>query len=146
MVNPNVNERGLRKAKANTDAPHLFWKDVPGYIGYYQASNNGQISSLDREVGAPYGKRRVIPGIILRQSMDKNGYLNVALCKDGVSKTINVHRVIAMTFIGPTEDHQVNHKDHIKLNNNIQNLEYVTARENILKFHIYKKTGIESRS
>lgn len=55
------------------------------------------------------------------------GYLQVSLCKDGVSKTFLVHRLVALAFI-PNRDNlpEVNHKDENKENNSVDNLEWCT--------------------
>lgn len=97
------------------------WKDIKGYEGLYQASNEGEIKSLIKRNGVE---------VILKQSIDKCGYKIVTLCKDKVKKTKTVHRLVALTFLNET-DKQVNHKDGNKSNNNISNLEFVSAKQNI---------------
>lgn len=62
-------------------------------------------------------------------SPDKDGYLKVTLIKDGKLKYKRKHRVIAEVFIGKSKL-EINHKDGNKKNNNIENLEYVSLREN----------------
>ena len=60
---------------------------------------------------------------------EHNGYLVVGLC----SKQYRVHRLVAQAFIdNPENKPQVNHKDGNKLNNCVDNLEWVTSRENII--------------
>ncbi len=62
----------------------------------------------------------------------KNGYLSVALYKDGTHKNYRVHRLVAETFIpNPSNLPQVNHIDGNKLNNNVDNLEWCTSKQNI---------------
>ena len=97
-----------------------IWKDIPGYEGLYQASTSGEIKSLFR-----YNK-------ILKQTVGKNGYKAVELFKNKKGKRFSVHRLIALTFIpNPYNKPQINHIDENKVNNNIENLEWVTAEENL---------------
>lgn len=73
----------------------------------------------------------------LKQSK-RNGYLCVSLCNKGLCKTINVHRIIAGTFIpNPENKPQVNHINGIKIDNRVENLEWVTQSENAI--HAIKK-------
>jgi hypothetical protein len=99
-----------------------IFKDIPGYEDYYQASNYGNIKSLK-------SKHNKI--ILLKQSTDKCGYKIVALCKDNIKKTKTVHRLIASAFLG-NSNLCVNHKDCNKQNNRIDNLEYVTYKQNTI--------------
>lgn len=71
--------------------------------------------------------------------IDRNGYRNVIIN----GKTLLVHRIIAQAFI-PNPDNlpQINHKDGVKTNNNIINLEWCNRSENIL--HAYR-TGLEKK-
>ena len=97
-----------------------IWKDIPNFEGLYQASNLGNIRSTYR-----YKK-------ILKQCKSKNGYLKVMLCAHSERKLISVHRLIAMTFLKDYDIKlQVNHKNGIKVDNRIKNLEMVTPSENI---------------
>lgn len=125
-----------------------IWKDIPGYEGYYQASNLGNIRSVDRVVINGSGKNSHtshIKGKMLKQYISrKNGYAYVALSVNGVSKTKRVHVLIAKTWIdNPCNKPQVNHIDGNKANNNINNLEWVTQSENML--HAYN-TGLEKKN
>ena len=103
------------------------WKDVVGYEGKYQVSNFGKVRSIDR-IDASGKKRK---GRYLKSCKDKDGYLYVCL-SDGNVTTRKIHKLVAESFIGvcPT-GYQVNHKDENKTNNRIENLEYVTAKQNI---------------
>ena len=100
-----------------------IWKDIEGYEGLYQISNLGRVKSLN------YNKRGFER--ILKNKTGSRGYFNVNLSKDGKSKNINVHRIVATHFI-PNPDNlpQVNHKDENKQNNCVENLEWCTAEYN----------------
>lgn len=96
------------------------WKEVKGYEGLYLVSNTGLVKSLFR-----YKK-------ILKPNITKNGYATVELFKKGNSKRICVHRLVAEAFLqNPKKLPQVNHKDENKLNNNVSNLEWCTAKYNM---------------
>lgn len=105
-----------------------IWKDVVGFEDYYQVSNLGNVRSKDREVNTWHGvilKR----GRILKQSIGKNGYYSVCFQVQNKKKSYSVHRMVAQAFI-PNLDNMpyINHKDENKLNNNIENLEWCTAK------------------
>src|SRR3990167_8096251 len=104
------------------------WKQIPGYKGRYSASTFGKIRRDAGGAGAVIGR-------ILNPYKGKRGYYVVLLRKTRRSKDklIDVHRLIARTLIGKVPKNlQINHKDGIKINNHISNLEYVTPSENII--------------
>ena len=126
-----------------------IWKDIPGYEGLYQVSNLGDVKSLDRSV--EYVKRnhsKTIKGVILKKNMDAYGYYHVGLSKSGKSKTVKIHKLVAVAFLNHVPCGYklvVNHKDHNPLNNMVDNLEIVTNRENTNRKHIKsssKYTGV----
>mgnify|MGYP000491117244 CR=1 FL=1 len=108
-----------------------IWKDIPGYEGYYQASDLGQIRSLRFK-----GKSRIK---IRKPHLDKYGYLCVGLIKENKKNTRTVHRLVAKAFLG-ISDLVVNHKNGIKIDNTVENLEYITVAEN--NRHAYR-TGLQ---
>lgn len=112
-----------------------IWKDIPNYEGVYQASTLGNIRSLGftHEIKNQWGSTSIRhkKGRVLKQHINTAGYYNVQLCKDGMTKRIMTHRLIAITFIpNPDNKREVNHKDSNRLNNQIENLEWVTSKEN----------------
>ena len=107
-----------------------IWKSVPGYEGYYEASTLGNIKSVTREVNNSVGTF-IKPSVILKPSMQNNGYYRVVLTKDKKHKYMLVHRIVALTFIdNPLNKPIVNHKDEDKHNNCVDNLEWFTKKEN----------------
>ena len=103
------------------------WKDIPGYEGLYQVSNFGRVKSLPKIHGRRYWKNERI----LKINIAKNGYAGVFLQKNKNIKRISIHRIVARVFLKNYDEKlQVNHKDGNKLNNNVDNLEMVTASEN----------------
>ena len=96
-----------------------IWKDVPGYEGLYQVSNLGNVRSLNYR---GRGKTR-----ILSPGKDKKGYLHVSLFKDKNRTIVQIHRIVAITFIpNPNNLPVVNHKDWNLGNNCVDNLEWCT--------------------
>lgn len=108
------------------------WKDVKGYEGHYQVSNLGNARSLDREV-LNQGVVQPIKGRILKAGI-RNGYKSVVFSLNGKVKNHSMHRLVAEAFIDNEYNLPVvNHIDENKLNNAVNNLEWCTQRENILK-------------
>lgn len=118
-----------------------IWKDVHGYEGYYQVSNFGRIRSLDRDVvHRKTGGIKLMNGRFIKSSVKKNGYMNIILSKEGVTKNHHPHRLVAQSFIpNPENKPHVNHKDGNKTNNYVENLEWVTRSENMIHA---SKTGL----
>lgn len=122
--------------------PEEEWRDIKGWEGRYQVSNLGRVKSVARRVrSTPFGKgegtRPVPEKIVVLQ--DRNGYntafLSVIKKVNGksvrIKKRYGVHRLVAEAFIpNPDGKPQVNHIDRNRKNNNILNLEWVTAKEN----------------
>ena len=109
------------------------------FTGMYEVSNYGRVRSLDRYIdtiinGIPC--KRKIDRKILKPSKNKNGYLTVYLCKNGNSVRFYLHRLVATIFIdNPNNYSDVNHKDFDKCNNSIDNLEWVSHKENVQHFY-----------
>ena len=97
------------------------WKAISGYEGLYEVSDLGRVKSLW------HGKEK-----ILKPGKTHDGYLQVGLCKDGQRKTITVHRLVATAFISnPRNLETINHKDEVKTNNTVGNLEWMSIKDNI---------------
>lgn len=96
-----------------------IWRDVQGYNGYYKISNIGNVMGRS--------------GNILKPAINKDGYKKVIFCVNKIQKTFTVHRLVASAFIkNPKNKEFVNHIDLNKTNNNVNNLEWVTNKENLL--------------
>ena len=101
------------------------WRDVIGYNGLYQISSYGRVKSLRNKYGTYREK-------ILKQLLNKFGYLQVNLNKEGKMKTFYVHRLVAQVFIDNPNNHpQVNHKNEDKTDNCVDNLEWCTQKYNL---------------
>lgn len=109
----------------------ILWKDIPEYEGHYQASSDGQIRSLTKEVNSKGGSIAVKQGKILSQNTNSKGYCLVHLSKDGQAKTRSVHRLVASAFIENDNNFPcINHKDENPGNNSVDNLEWCSYEYN----------------
>lgn len=96
-----------------------IWKDLD-FIGFpnYQVSNFGNVKSFCKNKDA---------GKLLKPFTDTSGYLQVDLC----GKLFLIHRLVAMAFIDNAENKPcVDHIDTNRLNNKVENLRWVTSKEN----------------
>lgn len=121
----------------NINTDEEIWKDIPGYENCYQVSSAGRVRSKDRVVKYRGDLERSIKGKVLRQST-ANGYSRVILSVEGRQDQWLVHRLVALTFLGHPDfkGAQVNHINSKKRDNRVENLEWVTASENII--HSYE--------
>lgn len=93
------------------------FRDIPGYEGVYEVSNLGRV-------------RR--NGKILKPGKNRDGYLLVSLSKNGIRKTVRVHRLVALSFLSnPNNLPEINHRDENRTNNTVDNLEWCTRDYNI---------------
>ena len=112
-----------------------IWKDVPGFEGRYQVSDQGRVKSLSfmqRYLlrNGQEGFRRTKPRI-RKLNRNNSGYLMIELSLDYECTTILVHRLVADAFV-PGSGETVNHKDGNKKNNAATNLEWASYTENHL--------------
>lgn len=106
-----------------------IWKDIPGYVGLYQVSNIGRIKSISHYVDDKGGKRLIKEKI--KQYGIVDGYYRVQLNKNGLKKLCLVHRLVAMAFIpNPQQLPVINHKNEIRTDNRVENLEWCTVGYN----------------
>lgn len=106
------------------------WIPIKDYEGKYEVSNKGRVKSIGRAVNCN-NHYKFTKDIILKPEILEKGYERVALCKHGKVKKKQVHRLVLENF-NPIKDDtlQVNHIDGNKRNNCVENLEWVTAKEN----------------
>jgi hypothetical protein len=123
-------KRGKSRAVDQSPLDGEEWRDAPGWEGVYEVSNLGRIR---RSVLAKPGKGSV-PGMILSLSgrIDTNGYQITQFYRNQKRTTVKVHSLVAGAFLGPRPPWiQVNHKNGVKTDNRLENLEYVTGVENV---------------
>jgi hypothetical protein len=104
------------------------WKPIKGYEGLYEISNLGRIKSLPK----PNYKSKIK---ILKPPLNTYGYCYVTFFKDKHKYNYLIHRLVLQAFIGYS-DMQCNHKNGIKTDNRLENLEYCTQSENMI--HAYQ--------
>lgn len=110
-----------------------IWKDIEGYNGDYKISNLGRVLSLKKE-----GK------FLLPEKVIKDKYYRVCLYNSGVKKRHFVHRLVAEHFLLKVGNSNiVNHIDNNGLNNSVDNLEWVTVRENLSHCTKSKYVGVQ---
>lgn len=119
-----------------------IWRNIEGYEGRYQISNQGRVKSFNRYVrNNRDGRKRFVKGRILANYIDRDNYLIIKLFKCNKGLNHKIHRLVLTTFNRkPRSKEQGNHKDGNKQNNFILNLEWCSNKENCLhKIHVLGK-------
>lgn len=108
-----------------------IWRDIEGYEGLYQVSDQGRVKSLKRKFIDKIGRERYVEERVLKLGMNKCGYQVVNLYTGGKQKKYKVHRLVCQAFHENTNNKpQVNHINEIKTDNRACNLEWATAKQN----------------
>ena len=124
------NDAGL---DSNTKNSIEVWKQIAGYEGKYEVSNQGRVKSLDRIVYGKDGRRMVVKGRYLSQSPMKIGYVSASLWKNNVEDQRLVHSLVLEAFVGPRPNGmEVRHLDGKRNNNRLENLRWGTSSQNEL--------------
>ena len=98
-------------------------KDIKGYEGLYAVTSCGKVYS--------YKRKR-----FLKPTDNGHGYLYVGLIKDGQRKMCRVNRLVAEAYIpNPDNLSDVDHIDNDKTHNYVNNLQWITHRDNNRKSH-----------
>lgn len=105
------------------------WMVVPGYEGFYEASNLGRIRSVERT--SANGRKR--PSIVLSAFTNPNGHQQVHLSRENVKRTHWVHRLVLLAFVGPPPaNSEALHRNGDPADNRLENLAWGTRSENAL--------------
>lgn len=120
-----------------------IWKAIDGFEGSYEISNTGKVKALERVVMNNGGMQRKHERIL--KANYSNGHAMVILCKEGKTYPRFVHRLVACAFI-PNPDNKpvVDHIDTDPTNNCVDNLRWVTVKENANN-PLSRKHGSESK-
>lgn len=111
--------------------PEEQWLPVVGYEGRYEVSDHGRVRKTN--------------GHIMKQRVRRGLYPVLSLYGGTpYTRTFPIHQLVAIAFLGPRpEGMETNHKDGDKLNNRVENLEWVTKKDNCLhRFHVLGKRNL----
>ena len=107
------------------------WKPIPGWEGYYEVSDHGNVRSVNRIVSTSSGRKVHYTGVHRKPRAEKTGHLALSLTKNSQKAYRYVHRLVLEAFVGPCpEGMQACHKDGNPANNHLSNLRWDTQSAN----------------
>lgn len=110
------------------------WRSVPGFEAAYLINQWGVVKSTSRYVkcGKNGSALRFKVGQVIKPYLGTDGYFYVFLSCNNKTKHFAIHRLLAILFIlNPENKREVNHKNTIRTDNSLDNLEWATPKENI---------------
>lgn len=115
----------------------MILKDILGYEGVYAASEDGTVFRTDTREGKPICRP-------VANRLKNTGYISIHLCFEARRRDARAHRLVWEAFNGRIPDGlEINHKNGIRTDNRISNLEVVTKQENAI--HKFKVNGYRSQ-
>lgn len=123
------------------------WRDVPGWEGKYQVSDDGRCRSLDRTILAPRPHGgvglRTYRGRELCGGKTKNGYILFCLVENSTKEHRYAHDLVLTTFVGlRPEGCEACHNNGVRVDNRLENLRYDTRSANALDRRMHGTAGI----
>lgn len=95
----------------------MSFKNIPGFNGDYKINKNGVVRNKNN--------------MILKSFINSGGYERISLIKNGDKRNFYIHRLICLTFLkNPYNLKEINHKNHNRLDNRLENLEFCTRSYN----------------
>lgn len=116
-----------------------IYRHINGFSDRYEVSSIGNVKANVALVEFRYGQKRIAKERVLNQKTDKDGYKRVTLHSESKRKYVFVHRLVAAAFLGDITGFEINHKNGIKDDNRVENLEIVTGSQN--QKHKYQVLG-----
>ena len=111
----------------------LSFKPLSSAKDRYVINSDGDVKSIMRKTINSIGRSHTCKGGAITPVIDRAGYWTVNITIGGLRSTRYVHRLVAQTYLDNPENKPfVNHKNGIKLDNRVENLEWVTSKENYL--------------
>lgn len=115
-----------------------MWVPIQGYEDLYELNESGEVRRKTKLIVCKDGRRKIIKGRLLKTTVGNHGYKCVTLSKDDKQKSFLIHRLIASHFMGSSLDPKktdINHKNGVKTDNRIENLEWITRGDNVRHAH-----------
>lgn len=107
------------------------WRDIDIFEGLFKISNLGRIKKVGNTVTRSDGVTIKYPVRMLKSHLTKDGYERIRLTSGSDGKNCLIHRLVAQAFLNNNDNKpEVHHKDENKQNNKVDNLEWVTHKEN----------------
>lgn len=107
-----------------------IWRPYPDYP-FIEVSNLGRVRTKDRTVTRSNGRKCFVKGRVLKQHLDRNGYMRVTFSTGNKTVHLFVHRAVAICFVpNPDKLPEINHIDCNRSNNATSNLEWCTSQYN----------------
>ena len=123
-----------------------IWRDIIWYENKYQVSDLGNIKSLRRVTWMERNKcNRTHVGRVLKPQWSNSGYLHVRLSKENKVKILRIHQIVAVVFLNHIINGHVlvvDHINNIKTDNRLENIQVITSKENIMKYHKLKGKNV----
>lgn len=114
----------------NKENQNAVWKTYPEFP-FIQANQFGEVRTVDRTVTRSNGRKRFVKGRVLKQCLNRDGYLEVSFGANRQKIHRKVHRIVMTCFLlNPKGLPEVNHKDNNRTNNRLDNLEWCTSQYN----------------